>query len=86
MPVSFVFVYARPVSQRYRQRRAWKVSLLPFLFLGFFSDPYSLFEIFIFFIILVYMNNARSSVAEGLGYKCWADPLFKIPATFLYTI
>ena len=28
MPVNFVFAYARPVAQRYWQRRAWKVSLL----------------------------------------------------------
>ena len=27
MPVSFVFTYAWSVTQRYRQRRAWKVSL-----------------------------------------------------------
>ena len=27
MPVSFVFVHAHPITQRYRQRRAWKVSL-----------------------------------------------------------
>ena len=28
MPVSFVFVYVCPIAQHYRQRRAWKVSLL----------------------------------------------------------
>ena len=27
MPVSFIFAYACPVTQRYRQRRAWKVLL-----------------------------------------------------------
>jgi len=28
MPVSFVFMYVGPVTQRYRQRKAWKASLL----------------------------------------------------------
>ena len=28
MPISFIFAYACPVTQRYRQKRVWKVCLL----------------------------------------------------------
>jgi len=28
MPINFVFAYGHPITQHYRQRRAWKLSLL----------------------------------------------------------